>query len=102
MLILSLHTRSDKFAKVYLLDDIASVSRGKEKENDCSKEEAVCQFEARGHSGLVGCLTFSPSGEFVASGCDKGTVNIWSILVREFLDDIVTGSLCQVLLLAFL
>lgn len=90
---------ADKFAKVYMLDDIASISSGKDKDKDCCKEEVLCLFEARGHSGLVGSLSFSPAGEFVASGCDKGTMNIWSITVRgvPYLDVALTMYVPQCL-----
>lgn len=42
-----------------------------------AQETTVATLE--GHSGLVTCINFSPNCEFIASGSEDKTVNIWGL-----------------------
>jgi WD40 repeat protein len=43
--------------------------------NELQKEVTTLQ----GHSGMVYSVAFSPDGEYLASGSDDYTVNLWSV-----------------------
>ncbi|KAH7310400.1 NUC169 domain-containing protein [Stachybotrys elegans] len=43
----------------------------------------LCQTIFRGHEGRVRTVSFSPDGEWIASGGDDGTVRIWSLNGHE-------------------
>ena len=53
----------------------------------CSQSEDDCQsgyellHSLKGHVTSVNALSFHPTGLFLASGCVKGWVNIWSLHV---------------------
>ena len=53
----------------------------------CSQSEDDCQsayellHSLKGHVTSVNALSFHPTGLFLASGCIKGWVNIWSLHV---------------------
>ena len=39
----------------------------------------VCSLTFRGHNNMVRCLSVESSGQYVASGCDDGTVKVWEV-----------------------
>lgn len=46
-------------------------------------ERAECELvhTLKGHVTSVGALSFHPAGLFLASGCSKGWLNVWSLQV---------------------
>lgn len=85
-------TKSERWCRVYLYSAIIEALGKKNSsltgsqqnlQKDISNyKDCLCQFEVRGHEALVSSLSFCPSGVFVASCCEKGLVNIWSIQVN--------------------
>ena len=68
-------------AQIYKFEDVLKFHRrnGRLKDNNDSPCSHV--FQATGHYGVVSSLSFSPTANFLASGCDTGIVNIWSLQV---------------------
>ena len=65
---------------IYKFDDVLKSS---EKQFPVRDGSVSLLFKANGHSGLVSSLSFNSSGTFLASGCDKGILNIWAIQVSN-------------------
>ena len=64
---------------IYSFDDIL---RACGRPNHNGHGSVSLMFDARGHNGLVLSLSFNSNGNFLASGCSDGIVNIWSIQVN--------------------
>ena len=70
--------QAKKVCNVYSFADILKAT-GRPHQDDYGSVNL--KFESRGHSGMVSSLSFNSSGNFVASGCTDGIINIWSLQV---------------------
>ena len=84
-------TKGDRWARVYNFNDILEAI-DKTNSNISGSQQSLlsdgslyrsytCLFEIKGHECLVSSLSFCPSGVFLASACEKGIINIWSVQV---------------------
>ncbi|XP_020630073.1 probable E3 ubiquitin-protein ligase HERC1 isoform X4 [Orbicella faveolata] len=71
--------RRKKSGIVQIIFKFDDVLKSSEKQFPVSDGCVSLLFKANGHSGLVSSLSFNSSGTFLASGCDKGILNIWAI-----------------------
>ena len=78
-----LNSSTKVHTRIYQFEDIARLCQ-KEGRPEDQNPTPYCApvLRGRGHGGMVTSLSFSPTASFVASGCDKGVVNIWSLQVR--------------------
>lgn len=74
----SASNQAKKVCNVYSFADILKAS-GRPHQDDYGSVRL--KFESCGHSGMVSSLSFNSSGNFVASGCTDGIINIWSVQV---------------------
>uniref|UniRef100_A0A8C9FXJ2 Ribosome biogenesis protein BOP1 n=2 Tax=Pavo cristatus TaxID=9049 RepID=A0A8C9FXJ2_PAVCR len=49
----------------------------------------------RGHSSLVRCLSVSPSGQWLASGSDDGTVRFWEVCTARCMKTLPVGGVVK-------
>ncbi|XP_072216736.1 ribosome biogenesis protein BOP1 [Excalfactoria chinensis] len=49
----------------------------------------------RGHSSLVRCISVSPSGQWLASGSDDGTVRFWEVCTARCMKTLPVGSVVK-------
>lgn len=75
--------RRKKSGIVQIIFKFDDVLKSSEKQFPVSDGCVSLLFKANGHSGLVSSLSFNSSGTFLASGCDKGILNIWAIQVTN-------------------
>ncbi|XP_028516065.1 probable E3 ubiquitin-protein ligase HERC1 isoform X2 [Exaiptasia diaphana] len=84
-----LNSKPERWCRVFLYSDIIE-ALGKNNRSLSGSQQSLhqdfscykgclCLFEVKGHDSLVSSLSFCPSGVFMASCCEKGLVNIWSI-----------------------
>lgn len=74
----SANSLKKKPCTVYNFDDIL---KAHERPGQNEGGSVPLMFEANGHSSLVSSLSFNSNGIFLATGCNDGIVNIWSIQV---------------------
>ena len=49
------------------------------KPKDLQPFPTACVLTFKGHKNMIRSLSIDPSGQFLASGCDDGTVKVWEI-----------------------
>ncbi|NXC48114.1 BOP1 protein, partial [Penelope pileata] len=55
----------------------------------------LCPRVYRGHTSLVRCLSVSPSGQWVASGSDDGTVRFWEVCTARCMRTLPVGGVVK-------
>ncbi|XP_048583459.1 probable E3 ubiquitin-protein ligase HERC1 isoform X5 [Nematostella vectensis] len=69
----------ENWSRVYHFADILEAAWKTGTQDQPVLQGSVCLFESVGHGGVVVAMAFDKSGMFVASGCDQGVLNIWSV-----------------------